>query len=96
MRIILLSPGLFWDPLFWLNSSFKLVFALNDCDYPVSLRNSWASFGRLLLERISYHTRRRTVRWSLRSGEVGGWFGATPLIPFSESLKAETLIIDRV
>ena len=74
---ILLSPGLFWHPLFRWNSSFKLVFALNDTGYPVSLRTSWASFGRLLLERISYLTRGRTVRWSWRSGEVGGWFGAT-------------------
>ena len=68
----MLSPGLFRHSLFRLNSSFKLVLALNGKDYPGSSRTSWASFGRLLLERFSYHTRGRTVRKSWRSGEVVG------------------------
>ena len=33
VRIILLSPGSLWHSLFRLNSSFKLVVALNDCNH---------------------------------------------------------------
>lgn len=63
VRFILLSPGLFWHSLFRLNSSFKLVVALNDCNYP-----DWASLVSSVItgeDLFPY------------SGDVGVWFGAT-------------------
>ena len=63
MRIILLSPGSLWHSLFRLNSSFNLVVALNDCNYPV-----WASLVSSVITGEDLFP---------CSGEVGVWFGAT-------------------